>query len=149
MSIFRHKKSSTEGFTIVEVITALVVVGIFIAIIFRLFILQTEVGSRWLQFEKAEQIAYNNLDKYSRYVATQTNSCTDYPTAAATNTLLNQTSQVAGFTTSVSQQVVSSMPYGCDATKLSDRYPIQVMSTVTYGPSSTQVTHATYVYAGG
>ena len=149
MRVLRYRKKDTGGFTIIEVVVSLLVVGVFAAVIFRLFILQADVGTRWLQFEKAEQIAYNNLDKYARYVATQTNNCNDYPTSNAELTLLSQTTQPTGFTSSVTEEVVSSMPYGCSTTKISDGYPIKVLSSVTYGPDSRKITHATYINVGG
>lgn len=142
------KTNSEEGFTIVEVLTSLVVIGVFITIIFQLFIFQSGIGASWLRFELAEQLAYNNMNKYGRYEAAQTTTCADYPTSSSSKTLFSQSAPVSGLPSPVSQQVVSSMPYGCDATKLSNRYPIKIISTVTYGPDSKQITHATYVNAG-
>ncbi len=143
-----HSKKGSEGFTIVEVLTSLVVIGVFITIIFQLFIFQSGIGASWLRFESAEQLAYNNMNKYGRYEAAQTTTCADYPTSSSSKTLFSQSAPVSGLPSPVSQQVVSSMPYGCDAAKLGNRYPIKIISTVTYGPDSKQITHATYVNAG-
>lgn len=140
---------SERGFTIIEVVSSIFIISVFVVVISQLYILQTQVAGEWLQFEKAEQIAYNNLDKYARYAAAQTNSCTDYPTATSEKQLLSQTTQVGGLPGPVVQSVAASMPYGCNSNLLSDGFPIKIVSSVTYGPSSKKSTYATYVNAGG
>jgi len=150
MTIRRQRnRGRTGGFTVVEVVVAIVVMAIFIAVIFRLFILQIQVGTGWLQYENAEQLAYNNLKKYSRYAAAQTDSCDDYPTSSTQKTLLSSSTPVDGLPSPVVQSVISQMPYGCSDDLLTDGYPVQIISTVTYGPNAKKITHATYVGTGG
>ena len=148
--MIQDHKTDSAGFTIIEVIGSLFLVSIFTIIISQLFILQTQISSGWLRFEKAEQVAYNNLNKYARYVSENTNNCTDYPTSSSQKTLLSQGGAVDGLPSPVSQSVVSSMPYGCSPEMITDGFPIKIVSSVTYGsPSPKTITYATYVNAGG
>lgn len=142
-------KKNEMGFSIVEIIISILIIAVFSGAIFQLTIVQTQVSGGWLQFEKAEQLAYNNLGKYARYVAAQTNTCTSYPTATTEVQLLSETVTVSGLPNPVVQSVITSMPYGCSSTSLTNGAPIKVVSTVTYGPNSKTSTYATYVNAGG
>lgn len=144
-----NTRRNDGGFTIVEVIGAIVLVAIFSIMITQLYIMQSQISGSWLQFEKAEQIAYNNLETYARYVAEQTTVCTDYPTTTTEKQQMVSTVPVGGLPSPVTQTVTSSMPYGCSVAQLGEGIPIKVVSTVTYGPNAKKTTYGTYVNAKG
>lgn len=132
------------GFTIVEVLVTLLVGAVFIIAFAQLRITQNKITSTMRTYDAADLLAYNNLRTYAYGKAPTWFVCTYSGGSPQPMTLLSSTADVSGITSPVTQSVVATAPYGCGGGSSGNGYPIKVVSTVTYGPNSKVVSHATY-----
>lgn len=129
--------SSQAGFTIVEVIVALVISGLFIIGIYSASSGTLQVSTESSQKTQASNAAYANLRKYANGLPIT------FPCSASTTSLMSSTASISGLPGPILQTVTATATHGCSA---SDPYDIiQIVSTVRYGPQNKQVAHATYV----
>ena len=149
-----------KGFTIIEVLTTVIVAALFIIAIFQLMTIVTTLSNRANYRTIASNLAYKNLRLYANgqsplwfnCIGDETSETTppysDGTKAGATGQVLissSSSSTVETLPPPVTQSVVAIAPYGCGLTGLGQ--PIRLQSQVTFGPSGspTTVTHATYV----
>ena len=127
--IRRH--SHEKGFTAVEVLITLFVVGFILASGYQTYALVTDDASRARERAEASNIAYEELRRIQGAVTSSESSCaTSTPTAGipATSTLPTPRSITAAIT----------CPFGTSN-------PVSLVTiTVTYGPSSQKVVHGVY-----
>lgn len=133
-----------SGFTIIEAMTAVLVAAVFLAIIFQVFLIQSQLSESTVEYNNADLLAYNNLRTYAYGGAPTWFDCNYSGGNPTPNVLKNTTGAVAGISGTVTQTVTATAPYGCGGESSGIGYPIKVVSTVTYGKDSREVTHATY-----
>ena len=150
----------SRGFTLIEVLTTVVVAALFLIAIFQLMTVVTTLSARSSYRTAASNLAYNNLRLYANgqpplwfdcigdEAGEDTPPFSDGTRSGATGQVLVSTTSetsVQSLPPPVSQSVVAVAPYGCGESGLG--LPIRVQSQVTFGPptNSTTVTHATYV----
>lgn len=132
-------RHSTEGFTLIELVVAILLATIFLGSILSLSMTVTQLSISGSQRNVADLQAYANLREFANGApATWYTSCPGTP--PFTQTLLNTNDPVEKLPPNVTQRVVATAPYGCAA----PNYVIKVTSTVTYGPQNRSVTHAVY-----
>jgi type II secretory pathway pseudopilin PulG len=137
------KRATETGFTIVEVIVALVIstlliIGIYSAVSSTLKI---SVGSS--QRTTASNVAYANLREYANgrsvnWWTVPSGTCT----ATSTQQVFTSTAAIVGLPSPTTQTVTASVPYGCPAANATTVYRLE--STVTYGSNNMKVTHAIF-----
>jgi len=141
----RHVHSAgMRGFTVVEVLMAIVTAALFVIAISQIYIFQTRLSSNSAAYANADLLAYNNLRTYSYGKAPTWFQCEYNSGSPQPQTLLNSTSPVDLVPSPVIQTVVATAPYGCGGSSSAIGYPIRVVSTVTYGSDGRKVVHATY-----
>ena len=131
--------AASEGFTIIEVIVTIVVALLFIGAIAQLYVAQYQLSSSVVAYTHADILAYNNLRTYAYGASPTWFVCSG--SAPYTKNYI-QSGSTAGIPGPVTQTVTATAPFGCGGS--SSGYPIQVVSTVTYGPNNRKVVHATY-----
>lgn len=133
-----------SGFTLVEAMAALFVAALFLATIFQVFLVQSQLSASTVAYNNADRLAYNNLRTYAYGAAPSWFVCTYSGASPNSNVLIDTIGSVDGIPGVVTQSVVATAPYGCGGGSTGIGYPIKVVSTVTYGKDSREVTHATY-----
>jgi len=136
-----HKQS---GFTLIEVLVAVVVAALFITAFSQMYIIQSRIAKDMKTFDKADMLAYSNLRTYAYGKAPTWFTCSHTSTNPDAVVLINSTDPVEGLPSPVTQNVTATAPYDCGGASGTTGYPIKVVSTVTYGPDGRTVTHATY-----
>jgi len=142
----RRPVRQSEGFTIIETLVTLVVAGIFIATILQINLLQSQVAFQTTAYMAADRLAYTNLRNYAYGEPPTWFQCTGSSTNPDAMTLIDPIKDPVTdphIPAPATQSVVATAPYGCGGSSRIG-YPIQVVSTVTYGPSNIKVTHATF-----
>ena len=145
---------NSDGFTIVEVVVTLVVIGIFSIIILMMQTQVSNISVLEVQHTKASYLAYSNMRKYANDSPPTWFKCVEPPPSTRTPgsrySVMESIGRVDGLPGMVKQEVYVSAPYGCESGTASFGMPIKVESIVEYGlPSSgagsgRKVTHATY-----
>lgn len=133
-----------QGFTLAEVVIAVVIAAVFITSFAQLHITQSKISTTMVAYNNAELLAYNNLRIYAYGKAPTWFECTYSGGLPEVKTVFSSSDAVSGIPSPVSQTVVATAPYGCGGGSAGIGYPIKVVSTVTYGPSAKAVVHATY-----
>lgn len=133
-----------HGFTVVEVLMAIVIAALFVISISQMYIFQTQLSSKSSAYASADLLAYNNLRTYSYGKAPTWFQCEYASGSPLPQTLLNASNAVDSIPSPVVQTVVATAPYGCGGGSSGIGYPIRVVSTVTYGSDGRTVVHATY-----
>jgi prepilin-type N-terminal cleavage/methylation domain-containing protein len=141
---WRNYKRHTAGFTLVEVLITIVIAAIFIVTFSHLHIVQSRVASIMSAYDAADLLAYNNLRTFAYGKAPSWFECVYASGVPESKTVLTSSAPVDGIPSPVTQTVVATAPYGCGGGSTGLGYPIKVVSTVTYGPESKVVVHATY-----
>ena len=136
--------NATAGFTVVEVIIAVVLAALFVISISQIYIVQTRLSSITSAYNTADLLAYNNLRTYAYGKAPTWFECEYTSGSPVPQTLLTSTDPVDSLPKPVTQTVVASAPYGCGGSSSGIGYPIRVVSTVAYGNDGKTVVHATY-----
>jgi len=134
----------TPGFTLVEVIIAIVIASMFVVTIGQIYIVQSRLSSITAAFNNADLLAYNNLRTYSYGKAPTWFECVYASGSPQPQTLINLTNPVSNIPSPVVQTVVATAPYGCGGSSSGIGYPIRIVSTVSYGNDGKTVVHATY-----
>ncbi len=129
-----------QGFTIIEVIVAVILSGLFLVAIYQIIGILTTSSINSSQDYRADAIAYQNLRKYADGRSPTWFTCPTTQTDPIT--LINSTAAVEGLPPPTTQTVIADAPYGCADTQ--SGLPIRVISTVTYGLNNTTVRNATY-----
>lgn len=132
------------GFTLIEVLIAVIVAALFISAFSQMYIIQSRLSSEMDTYEQADALAYSNLRTYAFGKAPTWFTCTYSNGSPVAVNLINSSAPVDGLPAPVSQTVVATAPYGCGGSSGSIGYPIKVVSTVTYGTDGRNVVHATY-----
>lgn len=137
-----------QGFTIIETLVTLVVAAIFIATILQISVLQSQIASQITAYTAADRLASSNLRIYAYGEPPTWFTCTGTSTNPGVMTLIDPSPTKNPVTdphipSPATQSVVALAPYGCGGSSRIG-YPIEIVSTVTYGPSSIKVTHATF-----
>lgn len=141
---YHSSQASQAGFTLIEVLVAVVVAALFITAFVQMYIVQSRLSSEMSSYNKAELLAYDNLRTFAYGKAPTWFTCTYSNGSPQAVTLLSSSAAVEGIPSPVSQSVVATAPYGCGGGTASLGYPIKVVSSVTYGSDARKVTHATY-----
>lgn len=139
-----------QGFTIIEVLVTLIVAAIFITTILQVYLLQTQISTQTRAYTSADLLAYNNLRTYANGQSptwfqcnyTGTNTSPDPQILIDPDPTKNPVTDPY-IPAPATQSVVATAPYGCGGSSRLG-YPIQIVSTVTYGPDNVKVTHATF-----
>ena len=145
---------NSDGFTIVEVVVTLVVIGIFSIVILMMQTQVSNISVLEVQHTKASYLAYSNMRKYANDSPPTWFECVAPPPSTrppgSVYSIMSSIGRVDGLPGMVRQEVYVSAPYGCKSGTASFGMPIKVESIVEYGlPSSgagsgRKVTHATY-----
>lgn len=151
--------SNQRGFTVVEMVVALVVLSIFMLLFFQLYMSGESQRVAVVRHASANDIAMTNLQKISAKsrIPAGTPACDDTTVGSANpNNLILDPSETAGSTidwsgtlvqedisgtalpSSAVQRLAVIYPRGCDLTS-----PVKIISTVTYGTET--VTRAAFV----
>lgn len=136
--------ANRAGFTLIEVLVAVVVAALFITTFVQMYIVQSRISSDMSSFDTADMLAYGNLRTFAYGKAPTWFTCTYSGGSPLPVTLMNSTDPVAGLQAPVTQTVIATAPYGCGGGVAAMGYPVKVVSTVTYGSEGRTVTHATY-----
>ena len=132
----------SDGFTIVEVVVTLVIIGIFSIVILNMQAQVSTISIFEVQHTRASYLAYDNMRAYVNDSPPSWFKCN--ASASTGYKVMTKSGHVDGLPGVVKQEVIASAPYGCKG------MPIKVESIVEYGlPSSgsgsgRKVTHATY-----
>lgn len=140
----RVPSSKAAGFTLIEVLVAVVVAALFISAFSQMYIIQSRLATEMDTYEQADALAYTNLRTYAFGKAPTWFTCTYSSGSPVPMNLIQSDDAVEGLPGPVSQTVVATAPYGCGGSSGTIGYPIKVVSTVTYGPDARKVVHATY-----
>ena len=147
-----------NGFTLIEVLVTIVISTLFLIAVFQLMKVVSTLANEASRRTIASNLAYNNLRLYANgqqplwfacigdEASETTPPYSDGTKSGATGQVLKSTTDSAPIETlppPITQIVTAIAPYGCGLSGLGQ--PIRVQSQVTYGPSATTVTHATYV----
>lgn len=152
--------TSSEGFTVVEMIVTIVIASLFLTFFIQMF--RASSNQQQIVFNQSvvNNMAKSNLDKFpnsagfstpyvcdpSTNTSTNTNNQAIRPSAPGT-TLLNDSSANKeadpGNVGVLSQSVKAYSPLGCAANN-----PIKIVSTVQFGPPDArdEVVYATYIH---
>ncbi len=134
-------KQVEAGFTIVEVIVALVISVLFLVGIYSAATNTLRISTGNSQRMTASNIAYANLRQYANGKdITWYGGCT---TTTSTQ-IWQSTAAVNGLPAPTTQTVTASAPYGCPAPNAFRA--VKLISTVEYGSSSQKVVHAIFTY---
>lgn len=133
-----------DGFSIIELMVALVVGSIFVIIVTQAYGAQLTMSSGAAAYHKADLLAYNNLRSYAYGRPPVWFECVYSGGQPNEMVLIDSYDNVEGIPSPVHQRVVASAPYGCGGGTTTLGYPIKVTSTVSYGASGRVLTHATY-----
>lgn len=124
-----------SGFTIVELLTSIIVAAVFVGIFYQMYVILVGVNANARNLSQASNIAYANMRKYP------TAASTGLTCSASSTSLINSTSNTTYPELGpITENVTASFPYGCTA--IYD--VIKLVSTVTYG-NNYKVSHATFV----
>lgn len=125
-----------SGFTVVELLTSIIVAALFVGVFYQLFVVLVSVNASARNMSQASSLAYANMRRYP------TSASTGQTCSTNTVSLINTSGPDGSYPElgSVTEVVTASFPYGCTA--IYD--VIKLVSTVTYGTNS-KVSHATYV----
>lgn len=134
-------KTNQAGFTLIEVLTTVVVALIFLLSAFQLVGTIQQLSITGNQMNVADALAYSNMRMYANGESPST--WFDCPSDDTVKVLINKSDAVSGLPSPVLQHVEATAPYGCTGTAAG--LPLRVESYVQYGPSNRKVTHATYV----
>lgn len=141
----RHVSSPKEaGFTLIEVLIAVIVAALFISAFGQMYIIQSRLSSEMDTYELADELAYSNLRTYAFGKSPTWFTCTYASGSPVPVELIDSDDPVEGLPGPVSQSVVATAPYGCGGSSGAIGYPIKVVSTVTYDTDGRTVVHATY-----
>ena len=140
----RNSSTKAAGFTLIEVLVAVVVAALFISAFSQMYIIQSRLSSEMETYEQADALAYSNLRTYAFGKAPTWFTCTYQSGSPVAVNLIDSDDSVEGLPGPVSQTVVATAPYGCGGSSGAIGYPIKVVSTVTYGTDGRTVVHATY-----
>lgn len=137
-----------QGFTLIELVTSIVVGLVFIIVIYQIQMISTTLSVAQARYSKASSIAYANLRKYANDLQPKWFTCIYSGTPSAPqNVSLSPNpanAPIDGLPSPTTQTIIASAPYGCGGSATSG-YPIRVESTVTYGSDNRSVTHVSYV----
>ena len=125
-----------SGFTIVELLTTIIVAALFVGVFYQMFVILVGVNANARNVAQASSLAYSNMRRYP------TAASTGRTCSASSTNLLNTTGVDSDYPElgSVTETVTASYPYGCSAV-----YDvIKLVSVVTYR-GTTKVSYATYV----
>ncbi len=125
-----------SGFTVVELLTSIIVAALFVGVFYQLFVVLVSVNASARNMSQASSLAYSNMRRYPTAASTNL-TCSTNTTSLISTTGADSSYPELG---SVTEVVTASFPYGCTA--IYD--VIKLVSTVTYGTNS-KVSHATYV----
>jgi prepilin-type N-terminal cleavage/methylation domain-containing protein len=126
-----------SGFTVVELLTTIVVAAVFVGVFYNMFVILIGVNATARNVSQASNLAYSNMRRYPTAASTALTCST-----SSTN-LLNTTSIDSDYPElgTITETVTASFPYGCTAV-----YDvIKLVSVVTYGTNPKKVSYATYV----
>lgn len=141
----RHVSPSKQaGFTLIEVLVAVIVAALFISAFSQMYIIQSRLSTEMDTYEQADALAYTNLRTYAFGKAPTWFTCIYTNGVPESMNLIQSNDAVDGLPGPVSQSVIATAPYGCGGSSGTIGYPIKVISTVTYGPDARKVVHATY-----
>ncbi len=134
LDVVLGRGSNQKGYTIVEVVVTLMILGVFLAGFFQAFLLLESQRVSIAREATASDIAYSNLRKF-----------TDRPTGvscSASGTSLVFTHETDGslYTESVKAYPVN----GCDGSDFKDGI-VRIESVVEYNNGNGKVVHATFV----
>ncbi|MDO8335250.1 MAG: type II secretion system protein [Candidatus Saccharibacteria bacterium] len=138
------KKQS--GFTVVELLTTIIVAALFVAVFYQMFVILVTVNANARNVAQASSLAYSNMRRYPSAASTGLSCTTTTAQPGGISYLLgssNPTSTPNGDYQdlgSVTEVVTASYPYGCSA--IYD--VIKLVSVVTYG-NGKKISYATYV----
>jgi len=131
-----------KGFTIIEVIVTIVIGVLLLLGILQVTILSTGISASESYFTTASNLAYSNLRQFANGGPPSWFLCQDLNDGwGYSKQELYSTSSVSGLPDPVTQSVVATPVRSCTSYSST---PIQVVSTVTYGPTSQVVTHVSY-----
>lgn len=125
-----------SGFTIVELLTTVIVAAIFVGVFYQMFVVLVGVNANARNVAQASNLAYSNMRRYP------TAASTGLTCSASSTNLINTTGTDSDYPElgPVTETVTASYPYGCAAV-----YDvIKLVSVVTYR-GTTKVSYATYV----
>lgn len=164
------QSSNSSGFTIVEVVTTLAVVALFLTFFFQMYLAMESQRIGVARHALASDLAYSNLRKFSvrpSLTVSQTEceakmdlTAADIATNPKTGLLLGDETNSAtpsgygflaepttitkGLGGNVTQKVVAFAPKGCSGSNLTNN-PLKIESTVSYGLNGDKVVHASYL----
>lgn len=154
---YTRKRHLSAGFTAIEMLITIIVAATFLLAIVTLFITVTQSLAMARNRATANDLGYSYLRKYASAGSTpEWFVCDTTSGTGNTNDLTinsNATGQVlesgtltsseAELPTPVTYTVRALAIYGCSGLNL--KKPIRVEATVTFGPNSTSIKHATIV----
>lgn len=128
------------GFSIIEVIVAVVVAGIFILGIYGITGTITTLSIGASQAFTADSLSYANMRAYANGRPPSWFTCPATETDPVNLPVINPTVPV--LPPPVTQTIVADAPYGC--ANAAAGLPIRITSTVTYGPNNRTLKNTTY-----
>jgi prepilin-type N-terminal cleavage/methylation domain-containing protein len=132
------RQKPEAGFTIIEIIVTVVILGLFLGSMFQMFIVMESQRYIVAREANASDVAYTNLNKFNIPPVGVTCS------ASGTELLDSTTKESVPASSKITDQSVKAYPVnGCDGTNFRDNF-VKIESTVTYEGGAT-VTHASYV----
>ena len=131
-------QNKQSGFTIVELLTTIIIATLFVGIFYQLYVVLVTVNANARNVSQASNIAYSNMRRYPTTASTGLTCSTSSTNLISTSNVTNTTYPELG---PISETVTASFPYGCTA--IYD--VIKLVSTVTYGSSGYKVSYATFV----
>ncbi len=130
-----HPKDSQSGFSVIELLIAIFFASVALVVFYQLFSTTTEASNDAQRFAKASDIAYGNLQKFTK----KPPSMPVCGTSGLPMTLLSTSSTIEPLGPKVVQAVVATYAFPCSQ-------PVNVVkieSTVTY--RGIKVSHASFV----
>lgn len=134
------KHSENQGYTLVEVLVAIVLAGMLFVGLFSSLSNILSITSGTSQRQDASNLAYSNLRLFADGDVPLWFSC-DTSNETAPVTLKSETGPFEGLPGNVTQTVEAEAPYGCNGDKKG--YPILVTSSVELS-NGIRADHATY-----
>ncbi len=135
--------NNQQGFTLIEILTTIVVALIFLLSAFQLTGSIQQLAITGNQTNVADLLAYSNMRQYANSQSPNEWFNCDAYVPGTPVVLINKSGSSPNLPNPVVQHVEVTAPYGCSGA--SAGLPLRIESYVQYGTGTKRITHATYV----